>query len=109
MKMRHIVRYSILAVSVGACIATAPAHAQRRGIEGSFDRGLNVSGPVDLEVGTGSGRIEVRQGPQGRVDIHGVIRAGTDRWWRSDRDAEDIVRQLESNPPIEQSGNSIHI
>jgi DUF4097 and DUF4098 domain-containing protein YvlB len=34
---------------------------------------------------------------------------GTDWWRRSDRDAEDIVRQLESDPPIEQTGNTIRI
>jgi DUF4097 and DUF4098 domain-containing protein YvlB len=74
-----------------------------------FDRTLNVSGPVDLDVATGSGRIEVRQGTAGRVQIHGVIRVGTDWWRRSEREAEDLVRQLESDPPIEQTGNMIRI
>src|SRR5262249_54093928 len=39
--------------------------------------------------------------------ILGTIRAGRD--WRDDRDAEERVKRLESNPPIEQNGNSIRI
>jgi putative adhesin len=111
MKMKQAVRYSILVVAlfVAACMTAPQIHAQRRGFEGMFDRTLNVSGPVDLDVSTGSGRIDVRQGSTGRVQIHGVIRISTDWWRRSDRDAEDIVRQLESDPPIEQTGNMIRI
>ena len=43
-------------------------HAHRRhgffgsGFDGSFDRTLTVSGPVDLEVSTGSGSIDIRRG-----------------------------------------------
>jgi DUF4097 and DUF4098 domain-containing protein YvlB len=40
---------------------------------GSFDRALNVNGPVDLEVATNSGRITVRPGNTGAVQIHAVI------------------------------------
>jgi DUF4097 and DUF4098 domain-containing protein YvlB len=84
------------------------ATALGSGIQGSFDRTLNVSGTVDIEVSTGSGSIEIRQGSANRVEVHGKIRAGTD-WWRSDRDAEEAVRRVKSNPPIEQSGQAIRI
>ena len=109
--MRQAARYSILvvAVFVAACVIAPQTHAQRRAFEGMFDRTLNVSTPVDLDVSTGSGRIEVRQGSGGQVRIHGVIRVSTDWWRRSEREAEDVVRQLESNPPIEQTGNTIRI
>jgi hypothetical protein len=86
----------------------APAHSQFRGIEGSFVRTLNVSGGVDLDVATGSGSIEIRRGSGNTVEVRGRIRAGSDRW-RSDRDAQDLVREIESNPPIEQSGRMIRI
>src|SRR5262245_19827881 len=102
MKMRQIDRSVLLGLVLflAVCIVPGRATAQRRAIEGSFERTLNVSGVVDLDVSTGSGSIEVRPGSSGRVEIRGRIRAGGD-WWRSDRNAEEAVRQLESNPPIE--------
>lgn len=75
--------------------------------EGSFDRTLKVSGAVDLEVKTGSGRISVRSGPPGTVTVHGTIRASDS--WGGGMSPEDKVKRLQENPPIEQSGNSIHI
>ena len=78
--MRQAARYSILVIAlfVAACMAAPQTHAQRRAFEGMFDRTLNVSGPVDLDVSTGSGRIEVRQG-RTHADAIGVIhRHGTD-------------------------------
>ena len=77
-------------------------------VVGEFDRTLTVSGTVYLEVSTGSGSIDIRRGQSNRVEIHGRIRSGESWWWPS-RDSEDIVRKLESNPPIEQSGQTIRI
>jgi hypothetical protein len=69
---------------------------------GSFDRSLKVSGPVELNVQSGSGAIRVHAGGAGTVSIHGEIRAQWDN-------AADKVRRLQQSPPIEQSGNSIRI
>jgi hypothetical protein len=78
------------------------AAAQR---EGSFDRTLTVNGAVDLNVETGSGRIEVRPGDTSSVRIHGVIRAQT----ISSAATVDRIHEIETNPPISQTGNSIRI
>src|SRR5262249_47584582 len=88
-----------------------PTGAYARAVEGSFDRALNVSGTVYFEISTGSGSIDIRRGSGNRVEIHGRIRAGDSwSWWRSSsRDAEDVVRKLEANPPIEQSGQTIRV
>jgi hypothetical protein len=75
--------------------------------EGSFDRTLSVTGPVQLEVGTGSGSIEVTPGPSGSVEVHGVIRARSGFF--SGSDAAEKVRRIEENPPVEQEGNVIRI
>jgi len=93
----------ILIVLAVAC--SIQAHAA---VEGSFDRTLNVSGTVYLEVSTGSGSIDIRHGQSNRVEIHGRIRSGYGWWWPS-RDSQDLVRRLEANPPIEQSGQTIRI
>src|SRR5271166_763738 len=74
--------------------------------QGSFDRTLTVSGPVNLEVLTHSGDVTVRAGSSGSVQIHGKIYVG-DRWLRGSRQGD--VQQIEQNPPIRQDGNSVHI
>ena len=74
--------------------------------QGTFDRTLSVSGPVDLEVLTHSGDVRVRAGSSGSVQIHGKIYVG-DRWFGGRR--EDDVHAIEQNPPIRQDGNNIHI
>ena len=74
--------------------------------QGTFDKTLSVSGPVDLEVLTHSGDVRVRAGSPGSVQIHGKIYVG-DRWFGTRRDED--VHAIEQNPPIRQSGNSIHI
>jgi hypothetical protein len=77
------------------------------GEEGSFDRSLSVSGPVDLDVKTDSGGITVRQGPAGSVKIHTVLKA--EHGWFGLGNAEDRIRQLEQHPPIEPTGNRVRI
>jgi DUF4097 and DUF4098 domain-containing protein YvlB len=72
--------------------------------EGHFDRTLQVSGAVSLDVSTGSGDITVKTGSSNQVVVHGTIH--DNNWFFSN---ENAVHQVESNPPIQQSGNSIRI
>lgn len=74
--------------------------------QGTFEKTLQVTGPVDLEVLTHSGDITVRAGASGSVEIRGKIFVG-DRWLRGNRQSD--VQQIEQNPPIRQEGNSIRI
>ena len=75
-------------------------------VQGSFERTYQVSGAVDLQVLTRSGDVTVRSGPAGSVTVRGKIHVG-DRWFSGGRQAD--VSEIEKNPPIQQSGNSIHI
>jgi DUF4097 and DUF4098 domain-containing protein YvlB len=73
--------------------------------KGQFDRTLTVSGEVDLDVQTGSGNISVKQGSASQVEVHAKIYA-------DDRAGSDVlahVKEIEQNPPIVQSGNTIKI
>src|ERR1700733_9146015 len=88
---------AVLAVSTFA-VASTP--------QGQFEKTLQVSGPVELEVQTHSGDITVRNGPAGTVSIRGKIYVG-DRWLLGGRHAD--VSEIEQNPPVRQDGNSIHI
>ncbi|HMD98816.1 MAG TPA: DUF4097 family beta strand repeat-containing protein [Terriglobia bacterium] len=99
--MRTWLRYGI-AILAMAMLPFAVA-ARMQAAEGSFDRSLKVTGPVEIEVTTGSGHIEVRTGDSSTVRVHGTIKASHD--WDS-ASAEERVRRLEKDPPIEQSGQS---
>ncbi|HLJ29757.1 MAG TPA: DUF4097 family beta strand repeat-containing protein [Candidatus Angelobacter sp.] len=73
---------------------------------GSFDRTLQVSGPVDLNVVSGAGNIKVHAGGDGRVHVYAVIHA---RGSWSGMSASEKIKKLQANPPVEQQGNTIHI
>lgn len=73
---------------------------------GSFDKSFQVNGNVDLEVLTRSGDIVVRNGSAGTVSIHAKIHSNNS-WFGGDHKVE--VQELQNNPPIRQSGNSIRI
>lgn len=103
MKSHRFFTLGILTVTFWALGLSASARA----VEGHFDRTLNVSGPVELTVETGSGTIQVRTGDNATVHVSGTIRSSSS--WFDDGDAEKKVRYLEANPPIEQQGNVIKI
>src|SRR5664279_2250700 len=72
--------------------------------EGHFDKTLQVNGSVSLDVMTGSGDITVKASGSNQVVVHGTVH--TNNWLFGD---ESVIHQVESNPPIQQSGNSIRI
>lgn len=72
--------------------------------EGSFQRTLKVTGPVSVDLTTGSGNVQVRTGGSGEIQITGHIKATN---WFSN--AERQIKEIQDNPPIQQSGNDIRI
>jgi hypothetical protein len=85
-------------------VATLPLHAASTG---HFEKTLQVSGPVDLEVTSGSGNITVHQGAAGTVYVSARIRASNS--WLFGGNADEKIQRIEKNPPIEQQGNTIRI
>jgi DUF4097 and DUF4098 domain-containing protein YvlB len=79
-------------------------------IQGKFDKSLKVSSPVDVNISTGSGSIEVRPGSDGSIHVVGNIRAHN-RWGGSSSDSDVLARvhEIEQHPPIEQDGNRVRI
>ena len=74
---------------------------------GTFDRTLDVSGPVTLDVRADPGGIIISTGSSASVVVHAVIKP---LYGRLDFEiAEANIRALEKNPPIGQSGNHIRI
>jgi len=94
----------LLLILTAICITVQPAAASS--VQGAFQRTFQVTGPVDLEALTHSGDITVQSGPAGTVTVSGKIHVG-DRWFNGGRKAE--VEELEKNPPVRQTGNSIRI
>ncbi len=84
------------------CLQALPAAAAA---EGSFQRDLQVTGAVHLDLSTGSGNVEVRTGNASQVQVTGRIRAA--EWFGGN--VEEQIKRLEANPPIQQSGNQIRI
>jgi DUF4097 and DUF4098 domain-containing protein YvlB len=97
-----------LRVLGAALLVSSVISACASAAEGRFERTLTVTGPVELEITTGSGSINVTTGDSSTVRIRGTIR--TSHGWLSDEaSAENRVRALESNPPIEQNANFIRV
>ena len=72
---------------------------------GTFDRTLAVAGTADLDVQTGSGHITVRSGAGNSVHVRGVVNISD----FSDSATEQRAREIQANPPIQQTGNAIRI
>jgi hypothetical protein len=88
------------------CTAFAiTSQAEERGV---FDRTLKVTGQVELDVVSGSGNITVHTGDNNSVHVTATIHA-KDSWLGGGMSAKEKVQKLQSNPPIEQQGNSIKI
>lgn len=85
-------------------MAVNPAHADD--VVGSFHRTFNVSGGVTLDVSTGSGSISIARGDGKTITVDATIRQ-SDGWFASPDMGR--VKQIENNPPIEQTGNAVVI
>jgi hypothetical protein len=87
---------------VSAVLCAAPVFAREIG---SFDRNLTVAGTADLDVQTGSGSITVRSAAGNGVHVRGIISVPD----FSDSATEQRAREIQANPPIQQTGNAIRI
>jgi hypothetical protein len=71
----------------------------------TFDRTLNVNGPADLYVSTGSGNVRIHPGTDNQIHVIGHVHAG----WSAFGDVNSRVQRIVDAPPITQSGNSIRV
>ncbi len=95
-------RIRVLLMVAALTFFTIPALAAA---EGHFERTLQISGAANVQLETGSGSIDVHSGSSNEVRIAGHIKIS--EWFGGD--AEEKVKRLESNPPIQQSGNDVRI
>ena len=81
-----------------AAVLVTAAHAD-------FDRHLATGAQPDLYVSTGSGRIKIFPGTDAEVHVKAHVYAG----WNAGGDIQDRIRRISDNPPIQVSGNTIHL
>jgi DUF4097 and DUF4098 domain-containing protein YvlB len=91
---------------IGLAVLLASTLAAASTPQGHFEKTLQVSGPVNLEVQTGSGDVVVHSGASSSVSIRARIYVG-DHWLFGNRQTD--VSDIEQHPPLRQDGNSIHI
>src|SRR5210317_2040317 len=95
----------VLAVALIASLWFSEARAAK----GSFEQTLNVDEPILLDVSTGSGSITVQSGPAGTIEIIGHIKVGTSLFRRSDKSAQELVDEIEQNPPVEMLDGKLRV
>jgi len=74
-------------------------------VSGSFERNYAVSGPIRLELTNASGDVDITGSADGKVHVHGDVRASGFGSESSQKRLDETV----SNPPIEQRGDTIRI
>jgi hypothetical protein len=97
---------TLVFLAVVLCVTVLPLSAATTG---HFERTLQVSGSVELEVMSGSGNINVHQGGSGSVYVSAKIHASTGSWLFGSGNVEDRIHRIEQNPPVVQNGNTITI
>jgi len=84
-------------VSLAACGFGPTEH-------GSFDRTLDVSGPLRLELASASGAVRITGTADNKVHIHGEVSAGSFMG-----NAKEELEKVISAPPIEQRAGIIRV
>ncbi len=96
MNPKTITRMLLVSVLLIPGLAVADFFAK----SGSFEERLMLDGPVVLDVDTGSGSIDVRAGSGSEATIKGEVRVRKRKFFGTSADAEEILAQVEANPPI---------
>jgi DUF4097 and DUF4098 domain-containing protein YvlB len=102
MPVENAFRMRLAAVAILALAVTGVAQDH----DGTFEQTLKVSGPVDMDVTTGSGDINVRTGSAGSVWVRGTIHVSRMVGAGS---AAQKIQEITKNPPISQNGNRIRV
>ena len=72
---------------------------------GSFDRNFTVTGPIRLELSNASGDVNITGSSDGKVHVHGDVRASGFGFDNPQKRLDDTI----ANPPIEQKGDTIRV
>jgi hypothetical protein len=91
----------------GNAVCAALAVSALLGWGEEFERTLKVSGPAMLDIRTEAGGIHVTPGRTGVVVVRATLKPQAEAL--APDDVQRRIRELERNPPVEQSGNTIRV
>ena len=91
-------------VLVSAVVALTGCH-HGPSASGSFDRNYDVTGAIRLELTNASGDVDITRSADGKVHVHGEVRASG----FGSQSSQKLLDETVSNPPIEQRGDTIRI
>src|ERR1700686_5316017 len=74
-------------------------------VAGSFDRSLDVSGPIRLELSNVAGDVSVVGSADGKVHVHGDVRVSGFGLGNPQKRLADIV----ASPPVELKGDTLRV
>jgi len=74
-------------------------------VSGAFDRNYSVTGPLRLELTNASGDVDITGSADGKVHIHGDVRASGFGFDNPQKRLDDTV----ASPPVEQKGSTIRV
>jgi DUF4097 and DUF4098 domain-containing protein YvlB len=74
-------------------------------VSGSFDRSLDVSGPIRLELTNVAGDVAIVGSADGKVHVHGDVRVSGFGFGSPQKRLDDIV----ASPPVELKGDTLRI
>jgi DUF4097 and DUF4098 domain-containing protein YvlB len=97
-----------LFLAVVAVLTLALGQSALADATGSFSKTLTVTGPVEVNITTGSGDVKVHSGDSKSVVVHATIKASYS-WFGSGLSAAEKVKRLENDPPVKQNGVFISI
>jgi DUF4097 and DUF4098 domain-containing protein YvlB len=97
-------RHMATVLCAGAFLLAAGC-ANGPSVDGSFDRSYNVTGHTRMDIGTASGDITITGSADGKVHVHGDIKASGS----GQQDAQKRLADIEANPPVEQTSEGLRI
>ena len=94
-----------LAVAIALFALTGSGCAMGPAATGAFDRTLNVTAPIRLELSNASGEVKIAGSSDNKVHVHADVRASGISFDSPQKRVDAVV----SNPPVEQKGDTIRI
>ncbi len=101
--MTTTTRFKLFALSL-LLIPAAAANAA----DNTFEETLTASDTIFLEVGTGSGSIEISSGPGREISVTGKVKVNRKSLF-SGGDKDEILQAVIDNPPIKLEGGVLEI
>ncbi|MGB8476261.1 MAG: DUF4097 family beta strand repeat-containing protein [Candidatus Acidiferrum sp.] len=98
-------RHHRLAASIGLLALALAGCQMGPSVSGSFDRSLDVSGPIRLELGNISGDISITGSADAKVHVHGEVRVSGFGFGSP----QERLKEILASPPVELKGDTLRV